>query len=132
MARELFNSPEKKWVREHFWLPSLLSFKARFPPDTRFRYLTFAGPEGRDIEFFTQEHRVFAIADIRVWEKSDGAASKLGQKFGPELQVKPGEAFTLSSAEKRYHSSPMRSLTLTSPMGSLMFERAAQNRISSR
>jgi len=98
MARELFNSPEKKWVREHFWLPALLDFKSRFPPDIRFRYLTFAGPEGRDIEFFAQEHRLFAISDIRVWEKSTGSASLLRQKFGPELQIKEGEAFTLSSS----------------------------------
>jgi len=98
MARELFNSPEKKWIREHFWLPRLLDFKARFPPDIRFRYLTFAGPEGRDIEFFTQEHSVFAIGDIRVWERSTRSASLIRQKFGLELQIKEGEAFTLSSS----------------------------------
>jgi hypothetical protein len=98
MARELFNSPEKKWIREHFWLPRLLDFKARLPPDIRFRYLTFAGPEGRDIECFTQGHRVFAIRDIRVWERSTESASLLRQKFGPELQIKEGEAFTLSSS----------------------------------
>lgn len=112
MARELFNSPEKKWVRENFWLPALLDFKRRFSPDAKFNYLTFAGPEGRDIEFFTREKAVFSIPDIRVWERSDRAASQLGQKFGPELQIKCGEAFTLSSAEKEASSFPFAVINL--------------------
>ena len=112
MARELFNSPEKKWVRENFWLPGLLDFKKRFPPDLRFKYLTFAGPEGRDIEFFTRENPVFSIPDIRVWERSDHAAAQLSQKFGPELQIKSGDAFTLSSAEKEAASFPFAVINL--------------------
>lgn len=100
MARELFNSPEKKWVRENFWLPLVRSFKVRFSAEVAFKYLTFAGPEGRDIEFLTKTHEIFSIENIRVWEKSDDNAKALGLKFAPELGIKQGEAFTLSSSDR--------------------------------
>ena len=97
MPRALFNSPEKKWIRQKFWLPPLKDFKGRFPKDLPFKYLTFAGPEGHDIEFFSKEHNIFSIKNVSVWERSDEHAKALGLRFGPELRIKQGEAFSLSS-----------------------------------
>src|ERR1044071_10065109 len=95
MKRTLYNSPQKKWMRQHFWLPAIEDFKLEVNQDLR--YLTFAGPEGFDIEFFTAR-QVFKRENIRVWERSADAARALQEKFGVDFQVKIGEAFTLSRA----------------------------------
>jgi hypothetical protein len=70
MKRTLYNSPQKKWMRQHFWLPAIEDFKLEVNQDLR--YLTFAGPEGFDIEFFTAR-QVFKRENIRVWERSADA-----------------------------------------------------------
>ena len=97
----LFNSPQKQWVREYFWLPILQSFKER--SGSQLRYLTFAGPEGFDIEFFVGKN-IFELDHVRVWEKSSEAATALLSKFGVNFQVKIGEAYTLckASSERQF------------------------------
>jgi hypothetical protein len=65
MSRTLFNSPQKKWVRQFFWLPAIEDFKAS--SNRELKYLTFAGPEGYDIDFFVQDG-IFKLENIRVWE----------------------------------------------------------------
>ena len=97
MAHDLFNSPQKQWMREFFWLPILKAFKAR--SKIELRYLTFAGPKGYDIDFFVA-NGIFALANVRVWERNKDAADALTQKFGLGFQVKVGEAFDLSKAQQ--------------------------------
>jgi hypothetical protein len=97
VAHDLFNSPQKQWMREFFWLPILESFKARSKTDLR--YLTFAGPKGYDIDFFVNKN-IFTLDNVRVWERSKDAADALIQKFGLDFHVKVGEAFDLSKAQK--------------------------------
>ncbi|MCU1284107.1 MAG: hypothetical protein JWO13_457 [Acidobacteriales bacterium] len=127
MARELFNSPEKRWIREHFWLPALLDFKTRSQFDLPFKYLTFAGPEGRDVEFFCKTHSVFALQNISVWEKNDENAKALISKFGLELRVKQGEAFDLSSTDREASFFPYSAINLDFTNG---FFNLKKNRIS--
>jgi hypothetical protein len=108
-------------------LPRLQSFKARFPAELPFKYLTFAGPEGRDIEFFTSGHQIFSIQNVSVWEKSDENAKALGAKFGRELRIKQGEAFTLSSAPREVDFFPYSVINLDFTSG---FFNLRKNRIS--
>jgi hypothetical protein len=112
MARTLFNSPQKKWLRQYFWLPAIADFKAALNQDLT--YLTFAGPEGYDIDFFTQGN-VFKAENIRVWERSEDAARALQAKYGLAFQVKIGEAFDLSRAkdERRYFPRSVINLDFT-------------------
>lgn len=107
-----FNSPQKQWVREHFWLPILQSFKER--SGSQLRYLTFAGPEGFDIDFFV-ERQIFQLDHVRVWEKSSDAATALLSKFGVNFQVKIGEAYSLSKApgERQYFPHSVINLDFT-------------------
>ena len=100
-------------MRQHFWLPAIEDFKLEVNQDLR--YLTFAGPEGFDIEFFTAR-QVFKRENIRVWERSADAARALQEKFGVDFQVKIGEAFTLSRApqERQFFPHSVINLDFTS------------------
>ena len=109
MPSTLFNSPQKQWVREFFWLPILQGFNRRSGRDLK--YLTFAGPEGHDIEFFL-EKQVFSLENVRVWERSSEAAQALIAKFGINIQVKPGEAFTLCKAPQEQSHYPYGAINL--------------------
>ena len=109
MASTLFNSPQKQWVREHFWLPILRSLKER--SSTPLRYLTFAGPEGFDIQFFV-EQGIFTLENVRVWERSQPAAAALLSKFGVSFQVKVGEAHSLSTAHSEREFFPHNVINL--------------------
>jgi hypothetical protein len=101
MARQLFNSPEKRWLREHFWLPAMVSHKSRTM--TEIKYLTFAGPEGFDVEFFSQKN-IVSTSNVRVWESSGAVAAQLKQKYGPSFNVVVGEAFDLAkSTQEKSH-----------------------------
>ena len=93
MARQLFNSPEKQWVRKHIWLEVLKQFRAQVAEDLK--YLTFAGAEGHDIELFATQERLILLENIHVWESSADAAALIQQKYGLTLKVKQGEAFDL-------------------------------------
>ncbi len=97
MTSVLFNSPQKQWVREFFWLPILQNFKNRSKGDIR--YLTFAGPEGYDIEFFVAKE-IFQLDHVRVWERNSEAAQALHEKFGVGFQVRMGEAYDLCRTPK--------------------------------
>ena len=116
----LFNSPQKKWVREHFWLPLLRSLKER--STTHLRYLTFAGPEGFDIEFFV-EQGIFDLEHVRVWERSQASATALLAKFGVNFQVKIGEAYELSSAHKERDFFPHNVINLDFTNGAFQVPR---------
>ena len=116
----LFNSPQKQWVREHFWLPILRSLKER--STTALHYLTFAGPEGFDIEFFVNQG-IFELEHVRVWEKNQTAAEALLTKFGVNFQVKVGEAFTLSSAHKEREFFPHSVINLDFTNGAFQVQR---------
>jgi hypothetical protein len=99
MPRELFNSPEKQWIREKFWLPAIVDFKSRVATDLK--YLTFAGPKAFDIEFFTQRS-IFMIGNVRVWEMDHNTATELKHKYGPGFNVVVGQAFDLArSAQEK-------------------------------
>ena len=109
MKRTLFNSPQKQWLRQFFWLPAIEHFKGE--SNQELRYLTFAGPEGYDIEFFTGR-QVFKLENIRVWENRADAASALQAKFGVDFQVKTGEAFNLSKAAQERQFFPHNVINL--------------------
>ena len=110
MHRELFNSPEKKWVRERLWLPRLQTFKAQITADLK--YLTFAGPEGHDIELFCLRRKLIKIDKVHVWEKSQENAASLVKKYGPTLRVKVGEAFDLVTARDQVSLFPFHVINL--------------------
>ena len=112
MAQPLFNSPQKKWLREFFWLPAIEQFRASRTQELK--YLTFAGPKGFDIDFFT-ERGVFKIENVRVWEKSSVAARALQERYGIQFGVKIGEAFDLSTAkdERQYFPHAVINLDFT-------------------
>jgi hypothetical protein len=121
MSRLLFNSPQKKWVRQFFWLPAIEDFKAR--SNQALKYLTFAGPEGYDIDFFTQDG-AFKLENIRVWERSDDAARALQAKYGLGFQVKTGEAFDLSKAKDERRYFPHNVINLDFTNGAFQLSRA--------
>jgi hypothetical protein len=99
MPRELFNSPEKQWIREEFWLPAIVDFKSRVA--TELKYLTFAGPKAFDVDFFTKKN-IFLIGNVRVWEMNHNTATELKQKYGPGFNVVVGQASELArSAQER-------------------------------
>lgn len=110
MARQAFNSPEKRWVRERLWLPSLRSFKRQAAADLK--YLTFAGPEGHDIELFCWKRKVIQLEKVHVWEKFPDAAAALREKYGPTLGVKVGEAFDLAKAKDQRPRFPFHVINL--------------------
>jgi hypothetical protein len=116
----LFNSPQKQWVREHFWLPILLSLKER--STTHLRYLTFAGPEGFDIQYFV-EQGIFDLEHVRVWERSQPAATALLTKFGVNFQVKVGEAYTLAKAHNERDFFPHHVINLDFTNGAFQVSR---------
>src|SRR5208337_928927 len=110
MAREPFNSPEKRWVRERLWLPKLRAFKAQTTSDLK--YLTFAGPEGHDIELFCLRRGLIKLEKVHVWEKLERAAASLRTKYGPTLTVKVGEAFDLVRAREQRPRFPFHVINL--------------------
>lgn len=65
--------------------------------DKDLKYLTFAGPEGFDIEFFV-DRGIFKLDNVRVWEKSADVMSALQAKYGLDFKVKLGEAFDLAKS----------------------------------
>jgi hypothetical protein len=109
MHRELFNSPEKQWIREKFWLPAIIHFKSRVATDLK--YLTFAGPKGFDIEFFTQRS-IFAIGNVRVWEVNHNTATELKQKYGPGFNIVVGQAFDLAKSPQERSNFPHNVINL--------------------
>lgn len=74
--------------------------------------MTFAGPEGRDIEYFSATQSIFKIENIRVWERNPAAVASLLAKFGPQLKVKQGEAFNLCTAFDERHLFPYNAINL--------------------
>jgi|SRR5208337_432338 len=110
MVRQPFNSPEKRWVRERLWLPQLRAFKAQTTGDLK--YLTFAGPEGHDIELFCLKRNLIRLDRVHVWERSSSAAGSLRTKYGPTLAVKEGEAFTLVKAKDERPRFPFHVINL--------------------
>src|SRR5260370_30059307 len=112
MERTLFNSPQKRWLRQFFWLRAIERFKAHRIEELK--YLTFAGPKGFDIDFFT-EREIFKIENVRVWEKSSDAARALQEKYGVAFKVKTGDAFDLSTAreERQYFPHAVINLDFT-------------------
>jgi hypothetical protein len=121
MPRTLFNSPQKRWVRQFFWLPAIEDFKAL--ADQELKYLTFAGPEGYDIDFFTQKD-AFRLENVRVWERSADAARALQAKYGLAFQVKIGEAFDLSKARDERQYFPHSIINLDFTNGAFQLSRA--------
>lgn len=121
VSSSLFNSPQKKWVRQFFWLPAILEFKSAM--NQELKYLTFAGPEGYDIDFFTQGN-VFKLENVRVWERSASAATELNTKYGPTFQVKTGEAFDLSSAREEQKFFPHSVINLDFTNGAFQLSSA--------
>src|SRR5712692_7712508 len=97
MPRQLFNSPEKQWVRQRLWLPTLKAYRSSFTGEIK--YLTFAGPQGHDLELFAIQKKLIHIENIRVWENNPDIARRLGQKYGPTLNIKQGEAFDLCKSK---------------------------------
>lgn len=94
---ELFNSPEKQWLRRRIWLPALRQHRDRTLGDLH--YLTLAGPEGHDIDLFCNKSKLIKMEHVRVWESSADAARTLSRKYGPPLKIKQGEAFDLCRAQ---------------------------------
>ena len=121
MPRTLFNSPQKRWVRQFFWLPAIEDFRTR--GNEGLKYLTFAGPEGYDIDFFTKGD-VFRLENVRVWEKSADAARALQAKYGVAFQVKIGEAFDLSKAKDERQYFPHSIINLDFTNGAFQLSRA--------
>ena len=121
MQRALFNSPQKKWVRQFFWLPAMEAFRARASQELK--YLTFAGPEGYDIDFFTQNN-IIRLEKIRVWERSADAARALQTKYGLAFQVKIGEAFDLSKSRDERQYFPHSVINLDFTNGAFQLSRA--------
>jgi hypothetical protein len=121
MQRTLFNSPQKKWVRQFFWLPEMEAFRAR--ANQELKYLTFAGPEGYDIDFFTQNN-IVSLEKIRVWERSADAARALQTKYGLAFQVKIGEAFDLSKSKDERQYFPHSVINLDFTNGAFQLSRA--------
>ena len=121
MPRTLFNSPQKRWIREFFWLPVIEDFRTR--TNQELKYLTFAGPEGHDIDFFTKGD-VFRLENVRVWEKSADAARALQAKYGLAFQVKIGEAFDLSKARDERQYFPHSIINLDFTNGAFQLSRA--------
>jgi hypothetical protein len=110
MRRQPFNSPEKIWVRERLWLPRLRTFKAQTTADLK--YLTFAGPEGHDIELFSLKRKLIKLEKVHVWEKSEANAASLRTKYGPTLAMKVGEAFNLVTARDQRSLFPFHVINL--------------------
>lgn len=121
MTRQLFNSPEKQWVRRRLWLPALRDFRAAFSTDIK--YLTFAGPEGHDIELFARTNRLIRIEDVRVWENDPHVANLLTKKYGPTLQIKQGDAFDLSQASKERGYFPFNVINLDYTSGAFNLDK---------
>lgn len=121
MQRTLFNSPQKRWVRRFFWLPAMEAFRARANHEVK--YLTFAGPEGFDIDFFTQ-NSVISLEKIRVWERSADVARALQTKYGLAFQVKIGEAFDLSRSKDERQYFPHSVINLDFTNGAFQLSRA--------
>lgn len=121
MARQLFNSPEKQWIRRRLWLPALRAFRAASSTDIK--YLTFAGPEGHDIELFTRTNRLIRVEDIRVWENDPHVANLLTKKYGPTLQIKQGDAFDLCQASKERGYFPFHVINLDYTSGLFHLEK---------
>jgi hypothetical protein len=103
MPRELFNSPEKQWIREKFWLPAIVDFKSRVASDLK--YLTFAGPKAFDVEFFTAQS-IFAIGNVRVWEIDRNIEAQLKERYGSGFNVAVGEAFDLAGSRRERPNFP--------------------------
>jgi branched-subunit amino acid transport protein AzlD len=110
MRREHFNSPEKRWVRERLWLPKLRAFRAHTTEDLK--YLTFAGPEGHDIELFCVRRKLIQLERVHVWEKFPSVAGSLRDKYGPMLDIKQGEASDLVKAKDERRRFPFHVINL--------------------
>lgn len=108
-------------MRRFFWLPAIEDFKAR--SNQELKYLTFAGPEGYDIDFFTSDG-VFKVENVRVWERSEDAARALQGKYGLAFQVKTGEAFDLSKAKEERRYFPHQIINLDFTNGAFHLSRA--------
>jgi hypothetical protein len=120
MPQTLFNSPQKKWLRQFFWLPAMQTFK--IASDKELKYLTFAGPEAFDIEFFTKRD-IFKLNNIRVWERSADSMRTLQAKYGLGFQVKLGEAFDLSKAKDERQAFPHSVINLDFTNGAFQLVR---------
>jgi hypothetical protein len=114
MQRQLFNSPEKKWMRRHLWLPAVKQLQTRLLGDIK--YLTFAGPSGHDIDFFCRQRKLIKLENVRVWEKSIEYGALLSKKYGAQLRIKQGEAFDLcrSNDERKLFPYDLINLDFTS------------------
>lgn len=80
--------------------------------------MTFAGPQGHDIELFTQASGLIRIENVRVWENSPETAKRLGEKYGSTLatNIKQGDAFALcrANSEKKFFPFHVINLDYTS------------------
>jgi hypothetical protein len=114
MARQLFNSPEKQWVRQRLWLTAVKQLRTEIPGELK--YLTFAGAEGHDIELFVTQKHLVLLQNVHVWEASAQAAGALRNKYGLTLRIKQGEAFDLcrSKDEKSFFPFHIINLDYTS------------------
>lgn len=101
-------------MRRRLWLPAVKQLRTRVIGDIK--YLTFAGPEGHDIDFFCRQHKLIKLENVRVWERSGDSAKRLLKKYGPLLQIKQGEAFDLlkSNEEKKLFPYDLINLDFTS------------------
>jgi hypothetical protein len=88
----------------------LRKFKAQTSADLK--YLTFAGPEGHDIELFCLKRNLIRLDRVHVWERSQSAAGALRTKYGPTLAVKVGEAFNLVTARDERPRFPFHVINL--------------------
>lgn len=95
-------------------------FKVKSNKDLK--YLTFAGPEAFDIEFFIKRD-IFKLSNIRVWEKSSDSARALQAKYGLDFQVKLGEAFDLSKAKDERQAFPHSIINLDFTNGAFQLTR---------
>lgn len=121
MPRELYNSPEKKWIRENFWLSALRQFVTQEHGDVN--YLTFAGPDGHDIELFCNKYKLVKLENVRVWEKSEKAAKRLSQKYGAPLQIKQGDAVSLCRSRDEQSFFPYQLVNFDFTSGGFYLER---------
>jgi hypothetical protein len=92
------------------WLPTLRDFHSRFLGEIK--YLTFAGPQGHDLELFAIQQKLIRIENIRIWENAPDVAKRLVQKYGPALKIKQGEAFDLCKAKNEKSFFPFHLVNL--------------------
>jgi hypothetical protein len=106
------------------WLPTLKAFRSKFSGEIK--YLTFAGPQGHDLELFAIQQKLIRIENIRIWENSPDVAQRLVQKYGPTLNIKQGEAFDLCKAKNEKSFFPFHVVNLDYTSGAFYVDQPRQ------